>query len=235
MAGAVTMRPLLYDLYCCAGGATRGYQEAGFEVIGVDVKRSPRYCGDGFVQMDALDFVRRVQAGEYRQPAAWHASPPCQTHVKGLAAVNASLGRTQHHADLIAATRSALETAGQPWVIENVEGASLRNAVRLCGSSFGLPIRRHRLFESPVLLFGIPCHHAWQSEPKYWTSWRPNGEHRLSTVVQVYGNGGNSAEWAAALDIDWMTRDELAEAIPPSYTEHIGRQLLAALSLERAS
>jgi DNA (cytosine-5)-methyltransferase 1 len=200
-----------------------GYARAGFEVVGVDIRPMPRYPFE-FHQADALEYL----AEHGREFDAVHASPPCQSYTQ-LAAVNARLGRTQHHPALIEATRAALRATGRPYVIENVVGAPLLNPVRLCGSSFGLPIRRHRLFESSVFLLGLPCNHAWQSEPKYWTSWRPNGERRLSTVVQVYGNGGNQAEWAAALGIDWMNKDELREAIPPAFSEFVGRQLLAAL------
>jgi DNA (cytosine-5)-methyltransferase 1 len=114
-----------------------------------------------------------------------------------------------------------------PYVIENIVGAPLIEPVRVCGTSFGVPLRRHRLFESNVPLVGTPCEHHRFTEPKYWTGWRPKGEHRLSTVVQVYGNAGDKHEWPGAMGIDWMTYDEMAEAVPPVYAEHIGEQLMA--------
>lgn len=123
-----------------------------------------------------------------------------------------------------------------PYVIEQPEqGAQLINPVRYCGSSFGLPIRRHRQFESNVSLVARPCDHGWQNEKKYWTGWRPNGEHRLSTVVQVYGNAGGREHWPAALGVDWMTPAEMIEAIPPAYTECLGRQLLAHIERQAAA
>ena len=198
-----------------------GYHNAGFEVEGVDLNPQPNYPFE-FYQGDALGVYAPWISRRYD---AIHASPPCQTHVKGLRAVNASLGRESIHADLIAATRSLLQRSGLPYVIENVVGAPLENPIRLCGSSFGLKVRRHRLFETSFPVMALPCAHHLQREARYWTSWRPSGEKRLATSVQVYGNAGDSSLWAEAMGIDWMTRDELREAIPPAYTEHIGRHL----------
>jgi DNA (cytosine-5)-methyltransferase 1 len=218
-------KPRLLDLFSGAGGAARGYQEAGFYVVGVDIEPQPNYCGDEFWQDDALDILER-----WRGFDAVHASPPCQGYTQ-LASVNAKLGREQRHAKLIEPTRELLEQTGLPYVIENVVGAPLIDPVRICGTSFGLPLRRHRLFESNFPLEGRPCEHHRFTEPRYWTSWRPNGEHRLSTVVQVYGNAADKHEWPAAMGIDWMTNDELAEAIPPAYTRFIGEQLMPHLAL----
>jgi DNA (cytosine-5)-methyltransferase 1 len=215
---------VLVDLCCGAGGATKGYQRAGFYVIGVDIEPQPNYCGDEFVQADVLTYVHR---GEVH---ALHASPPCQINVKGFAAVNRSRGRDLSHADLIPPVRAALQTTGVPYVIENVVGAALKDPIRLCGSSFGLAVRRHRLFESNVPLMAMPCAHHLQSEAKYPTNWRPGGERRLATAVQVYGNAAGTHLWPEAMGIDWMTTEELAEAIPPAYTEHIGGYLMAALT-----
>lgn len=224
------MKPRLLDLFCGAGGAARGYQLAGFHVTGVDIADQPNYCGDEFYRGDALACPLEQLEGF----DVIHASPPCQTHVKGLAAVNRDLGRVSRYEDRIAATRERLRLLDVPYVIENVEGSPLLNPVRLCGSSFQLPIRRHRLFESNMALMVPPCNHSWQHEPRYWTSWRPNGKKRLAKVVQVYGNAGDSTYWAEAMGIDWMTRDELREAIPPVYTEHLGWQLLEQLRREAA-
>jgi DNA (cytosine-5)-methyltransferase 1 len=116
-------------------------------------------------------------------------------------------------------------------VIENVADArkEMQNPVRVCGTSFGLPLRRHRLFESNVPILGTQCAHHLFTEKKYWTGWRPKGKVVKSTVVQVYGNAADKHEWPAAMGIDWMTNDGMAEAIPPAYTEHIGAQLMDAL------
>jgi DNA (cytosine-5)-methyltransferase 1 len=214
-------RPLLLDLFCKAGGATRGYQRAGFYVVGVDIEPQPNYCGDEFVQYDAL----RYPLNGYD---AYHASPPCQANLRGLSAVNRRLGRQYEHVDVLAETREALRATGAAYVIEQPEqGAPMVAPVRCCGTGFGLPVRRHRLFESNVPLVGMPCDHGRFTERKYWTSWVKNGERQRATVVQVYGNGGDRHEWGPALGIDWMTPDELTQAIPPAYTEHLGRQLLA--------
>lgn len=212
-----------------------GYHRAGFDVVGVDVEPQPNYPFT-FVQAEVLEYVstwgkpgRAVVSDVF---AAVHASPPCQSYLN-LGAVNRALGRTYEHDDLIAPTRELLIATGLPYVIENVEDAKseLLDPVRVCGTGLDLPIRRHRLFESNIRIAGIPCAHKRFTEKKYWTGWRPNGEHRLSSVVQVYGNAGGREHWPAAMGIDWMTAAEMCEAIPPAYTEHIGAQLLAALEV----
>ncbi|UYL87913.1 DNA methyltransferase [Gordonia phage Malisha] len=219
-------RPRLLDLFCCAGGAGFGYHQAGFEVVGIDINPQPNYPFE-FHQADALDYL--VPHG--LEFDAIHASPPCQGYLN-LGAVNRKLGRDYDHPDLIAATRTLLLKVGAPYVIENVQDArpQLIDPVRICGTGLNRPIRRHRLFESNIPLEGVICAHHRFTEPKYWTGWRPNGQHRLSTVVQVYGNAGGREHWADAMGIDWATHKEMAEAIPPAYTEYIGRQLLAALT-----
>ena len=233
------MRPRLLDLFCGAGGAAVGYHRAGFEVVGVDIKPQPNYPYK-FWQEDALKLLRALidweKIGLYD---AIHASPPCQANVKGMAEVNRTLGREYAHVDLIAETRELLQESGLPYVIENVVGAKLIDPVRLCGSSFGLPIRRHRLFESNAPLTAPPCDHSWQTEKKYWNGDRsvrlPNGKRkytghdRRSSVVQIYGAAKEAHEWPAAMGIDWMTNEEMVEAIPPVYTEVIGAHLRAAV------
>lgn len=234
---AALRKPRLLDLFSCAGGAAMGYHRAGFDVVGIDVEYQENYPF-AFLQDDALDVLRRKSDLDLRDAFGLtlddfdviHASPPCQSYLN-LGAVNRALGRTYDHADLIAATRLALIATGKPYVIENVSDArsQLIDPVQICGTGLGQPIRRHRLFESNRHLAGVPCNHPRYSEPKYWTGWRPEGEHRLSTVVQVYGNAGGTHEWPDAMGIDWMTNKEMAEAVPPSYTEHLGRQLIAQI------
>jgi DNA (cytosine-5)-methyltransferase 1 len=216
-------RPKLLDLFCCAGGAGMGYHRAGFDVTGVDINPQPNYPFT-FHQGDALTYL----ADHWREFDAIHASPPCQSYLN-LGAVNRTLGRDYDHPDLVAATRGALAATGLPYVIENVEGAPLRSPARVCGTGLNLPLRRHRLFESNVMLFGIACAHQRYTEPRYWTGWRPDGQHRLSTVVQVYGNAGGREHWPAAMGIDWMTPDEMCEAVPPAFTEFVGQQLLGVV------
>jgi DNA (cytosine-5)-methyltransferase 1 len=228
-------RPRLLDLFCGAGGAASGYHRAGFDVVGVDIKPQPHYPFE-FIRADALAWLQDACEPEFAPVDfdAIHASPPCQGYTQ-LAAVNTKLGRTRRHAKLVDATRALLMGTGLPYVIENVVGAPLIEPVRICGTSFGLPLRRHRLFESNVELEGRPCEHHRFTTPKYWTGWRPRGERRLSTCVQVYGNAAGKHEWPAAMGIDWMTNDELREAVPPAYTEHIGAQLMVHLSASAAA
>jgi DNA (cytosine-5)-methyltransferase 1 len=209
---------------------------AGFRVLGVDNRPQPRYCGDDFVQMDAFEFFECVQQGDFPQPAAWHCSPPCQAHLKGLTAVNRALGRTMDHPDLIAPTRDALIASGLHYVIENVEGAPLIDPIVLCGTMFpGLRVIRHRLFECSFPV-AAPAHGR---HPLVFTHDKRKAHYgRLdqdTAFVQVTG-GGNAtvANKAAAMGIDWMTGAELNEAIPPAYTEHIGHAL-AAHFMERAA
>jgi DNA (cytosine-5)-methyltransferase 1 len=231
------MRPRLLDLFCGAGGCSVGYARAGFEVVGVDIAPQPNYPYE-FHQAHAAELLRDLLDAKStwsgsQQRRMWllsdfdaiHASPPCQAHVKGFAAVNRARGRELGHTDLIAGIRELLIETSLPYVIENVEGAPLLNPVKLCGSSFGLAVQRHRLFESNVALMAPPCAHHLQREAKYPTNWRPNGEKRLAKVVQVYGNAAGTDLWPDAMGIYWMTTEELAEAIPPAYTEHVGGYL----------
>lgn len=213
-------KPKVLDLCCKAGGASMGLYRAGFDVTGVDIEPQPRYPFR-FVRADAMEYP--LDGFDF----IW-ASPPCQKHVKGLAAANVSRGRQTTHIDLIARTRARLARCRIPFVIENVEAAPLVRPIRLCGSMFGLPIRRHRLFESTLPLMAPTCQHNRHSERIYGTNWRPNGERVNAFVVQVYGTPakGEAANWRKAMGIDWMSTPELAEAIPPAYSEFIGRQAI---------
>jgi DNA (cytosine-5)-methyltransferase 1 len=189
-----------------------GYHLAGFDVVGVDVKAQPRYPF-AFVQSDALEYV----AEHGREFDAIHASPPCQAHS------NAQKIRGNDHPDLVAPTRAALSVTGRPWIIENVLGAPLINPTLLCGTMFGLNVYRHRLFETsfPVPLILHPAHHA---QPV-----KMGRRVKAGDVIQVVGNFTDVAYARAAMGIDWMTRDGLSQAIPPAYTEFLGRQLLAVV------
>ena len=225
----------LLDLYSCAGGAAKGYADAGFEVVGVDIDPQPNYPYE-FHQADAISFVRE-HGHEFD---VIHASPPCQAF---------SRTKTLHdneHPDLVALTRHALIASGKPWVIENVVGAPLVDPVRLCGTSFGMvapdvdgvPLKlvRHRLFESNIPLVGTKCEHD------------PNVQ-----TASVYGAGGG---WTPRhrdnpdrrggyiphtdvikqlLGIDWMTKHEMSQSIPPKFTEFIGIQFAAHLALGEAA
>ena len=214
----------LLDLFCGAGGATVGYQRAGFEVTGVDVSPQARYPGDEFVRAGALGWLAAADLSKF---SAIHASPPCQ----GYSTQTADKSR---HSRLIEPLRNLLVASGLPYVIENVEGANkdLINPVRLCGSSFGLDVRRHRYFETNWPLVGRPCDHGWQMPRFRSLSMASVRAGKLATVVGVHGHINYAGEFplrCAAMGIDWMTNSELVEAIPPAYTEHIGEQLLAYL------
>jgi DNA (cytosine-5)-methyltransferase 1 len=234
----MTPRPQLLDLFCKQGGAGKGYADAGFDVVGVDIEPQPLYPFT-FIQHDALSVLRNLARDGHvlgRHFDAVHASPPCQANVKGLAAVNRTLGRAYNHVDLIAATRALLVASGKPYVIENVVGSALINPVQLCGSSFGLAVQRHRLFETNISVMAPPCAHHLQGDKKYWNATRKPGEPtHTSKVVQVYGNAGDAHLWPQAMGIDWMSTDGLREAIPPAYTEHVGHYLMAHLTTEKAA
>jgi DNA (cytosine-5)-methyltransferase 1 len=196
-----------------------GYHRAGFEVVGVDIEPQPNYPFE-FYQADALEYV--VRLGHLY--SVIHASPPCQAY-----SVSKNNGCHKGAPRLVRPTRNALVKTGKIYVIENVVGAPLKNPVTICGASFGLGVsgfdlNRHRLFESNVLLLAMPC------------------QHQRGQTIGVYGNGTNSwhrkkfgrcvtaAEMKIAMGIDWMTRAELNQAIPPAYTEFLGRQLMRAVT-----
>jgi hypothetical protein len=220
----VDERPKLLDAFSGAGGSARGYQLAGFHVTGIDVRPQPRYAGDVFVQADALEYL----AAHGREYDCVHASPPCQAHVQWRSVNLARRGSVPWHPDFVPATLEALESAGRPWVLENVVGAPLRRPLLLCGSMFGLLVRRHRLFASSHLLMQPrPCRHSRDAVAVYG---RPDGR-----LVWTRSDGSKAraartlAEGSAAMGIDWMEWAELKEAIPPAYTHWVGRQLRRVL------
>ena len=235
-------RPRLLDLFCGAGGAAMGYHRAGFDVVGVDIKPQPHYPFE-FHQADALTFP--LDGFD-----AIHASPPCQAYT-----LMRHMGKRAGEGapDLVDATRLRLEGSGVPWVMENVVGSPLDNPLVLCGSAFGLGVRRHRLFESSHLIFRAPCDHRPGSWPvAVWGDGRPSRrearrEHR--GPIAVYGDhpedaaihransdapgltrrAATLAVASVAMGIDWMDWREITQAIPPAYTEWIGAQLLRAI------
>lgn len=211
--------PRLLDLFSCAGGAAMGYHRAGFEVVGVDIEAQPRYPFE-FHQGDALAFL--IAHGHEFDVIT--ASPPCQ---KFTAYRRKGHGVGDGYLNLIPETRQLARALGVPYVIENVEQArsELRDPVMLCGSSFGLDVRRHRLFESNIPLRGPACDHAWQTPRFTPASNRTN----LRSTVEVGVYRIPLATQRAAMGIDWMDLGELSQAIPPAYTERLGRQLLEHL------
>jgi len=224
-------RPRLLDLFCGAGGAARGYQNAGFYVVGIDIKPMPRYCGDEFHQADALEYLAKHGA----EFDAIHASPPCQgysrlRHLPWL--------KDKVYPMLIDKTKDLLKSTGKPWVIENVEDAPLVGIV-LCGVMFGLPIYRHRKFETSFFMLQPP-HQKHEIVIGYGREINDrkkgslnNGSARGAwgnqSIITVAGNQFSKADAERALNIDWMIKPELAQAIPPAYTEFIGKQLMEVL------
>ena len=196
-----------------------GYQKAGFYVVGVDNKPQPHYCGDEFHQADALEYP--LDGFD-----VIHASPPCQKYSKAR-----HLHKNNDHPDLIGPTRERLKQWGGFYVIENVPGAPLLNPIKLCGSSFGIRVRRHRLFESNVFLFELECNHKWQNDSPLWSIRQRYGQIKTG-ICYVFGHqetGQTVEDWKKAMGIDWMTRHELSQAIPPAYTFFIGTQLMEIL------
>jgi len=217
-------KPRLLDLFCCAGGAGVGYNKAGFEVVGVDINPQPNYPLP-FIQADALTLDPKFIA----LFDAIHASPPCQSY-SDLAKRN---GNGDKWPRLIEPIREVLRRSGLPYVIENVEGAPLLNPVVLCGTMFsGLRVIRHRLFEANFEIVQ-PDH---KKHPKVHTFDKRKSHfgktNEWKNFVQVSG-GGNCTLAAArdAMGIDWMTKGEINESIPPAYAEFVGRQLKQHLAL----
>jgi len=223
-------KPLLLDLFCCVGGAAVGYARAGFEVVGVDNKPQPNYPFK-FIKADAIAYGR----AHARQFDAVHASPPCQTYSKTKNLHN------RKHPDLVATTRDMLMKKARVWVIENVEGSPLIDPVLLCGTEFGMvakdvdgePLKliRHRLFESNVPLARKgECNHdsAELTASVYgagggWTPIHREAPYRRGGYVPA------TSVIQRLLGIDWMTKNEMSQSVPPVFAEHIGRQLLEGL------
>ncbi|MFE2450161.1 DNA cytosine methyltransferase [[Kitasatospora] papulosa] len=227
---ALGHQPRLLDLFCCAGGAAMGYHRAGFEVTGVDIADRPNYPFT-FHRADALEYLAAlIASGEIEQYAAVHTSPPCQAGCALTVGTNASRGWGREHVQLIPELRTLLDASGLPYVIEQPTGkAPVRRDVRLCGEMFGLGVLRHRNFELGGWSMPQPEHPKHRG---YVRGYR-HGVYRDGPYVAPYGAGGGKAtvpEMKTAMDITWTdVREELTEAIPPSFSEHIGRALLAAV------
>lgn len=223
------MVPRLLDLHCGEGGAGMGYHRAGFEVVGVDKHPKSRYPFE-FHQADSLEYL----AEHWQEFDAFHASPVCKGYSK-----LASLYPDRQYPDEIADFRRALKATGKPYVIENVVGAPLENYVMLCGSMFGLKVYRHRLFECnpPVMLSPASCNHWGKASG----SKSMKAEKRVTPnlddfdILTVTGHDFILSHAREAMGIDWMSQAGISQAVPPAYTEHIGRQLLAAISARKGT
>lgn len=212
------------DLFCGAGGAAMGYSRAGFEVVGMDIVPQPNYPFE-FHQGDALDVLESF-GSEVAVCDAIHASPPCQfaTDYKRRP------GYVKPSSNLIPATRELLQESGLPYVIENVLRAHshLRQPVAICGVSLSLDVRRHRLFETNFPLLVPPCSCGNWKEKRFPGATNRAENSRRTVEVGVWRIP--LEDQLAAMGVDWMTREELSQAIPPSYTELIGHQLMQHLS-----
>lgn len=214
-------RPRLLDGFCGAGGAGYGYHLAGFEVVGVDNRPQPRYPFE-FHQADFFEYVR----DHGREYDVIHASPPCQVY-SSWRTINERRGVIKDYPDLIIPTRRTLSALGLPYIIENIEMAArhLLSPVKLCGSSFGLKVRRHRLFESNMLLHSTPCRHRKQGQAIGVYGCPGSSELRPTKYGGGFRRAKNVIEAREVMDIDWMTWQELTQAIPPAYTRFLGEQL----------
>lgn len=200
-------KPKLLDLFCGAGGCSVGYHRAGFDIVGVDIIGYRGYPYP-FIQSDVFEFLEHNDVSQFD---VIHASPPC--HKYSISTVPQRLaGRT--FVDLVAKTRFYLIQLEKPYVIENVPGSPLKNFIELSGAMFGLKVIRRRWFESNLPLFSPPS-------IRYKRNSVANGDY----VTVVSNQFGNLALASEAMGIDWMTRREIVLAIPPSYTEYIGKQL----------
>lgn len=206
------------DLFCCAGGAGRGYALAGFDVTGVDVKKQPNYPFR-FIRGDAIEYLA-LHGHEYD---FIHASPPCQAF---------TVMRHVHkkvHPELIEPTRDLLVKLNKPYIIENVVGAPLVAPIMLCGTMFNLKVLRHRLFESSIALkeAGI-CNHPTHGV----IGDAGNFKYKVAGDWACVTGKGEITVAAAAMGIDptTMTSPELSQAIPPAYTQWLGKQMFTYLT-----
>ena len=228
---AAIPKPKVLDGFSGAGGASVGYSRAGFDVVGIDIAPQPRYPFP-FILGDFLVIFPRMLRGEKFIASdgnqygidnfqVFNTSPPCQAY-----SISRNNGAHKGAPKLIEPVREVLRAAGKIYVIENVYGAPLVNPVQICGASFGLGVLgydlcRHRYFETNVPILSMPC------------------QHRRGHTIGVYGNGTNTwhleklgraitfAEKRTAMGIEWMTLQELNEAVPPAYTEWFGGQIMA--------
>lgn len=199
------------DLFCCAGGAAMGLFRAGFEVVGVDIRPQPRYPFE-FHQADAMSFP--LVGFDF----IW-ASPPCQKYC----ALN-TREDLSGYPDLVEPVRKRLEASGLPYVIENVPGSPVRKDLMLCGAMFGLRSYRHRYFEANF-------HMPQPDHPKHKVRVNRRGENRREHwanggFLTITGDVGTYCG-PEAMGIDWMSGNEMSEAIPPAYSEHIGCAAIA--------
>lgn len=210
------MRKLkLLDLFCCGGGAGKGYHDAGFEVTGIDINPQPKYPFE-FIQADAIEYL----INNHHKFDVIHASPPCQNNTKSTK-VHKAAGKV--YECFIERVRNELIKIGKPFVIENTMDAPLIEPVTLCGSMFGLKTYRHRLFESNFKI-NVPVHPVHVAKNTKMGRKPVDGE-----FIQVVGHFSGVKFAQKAMGIDWLGQKELAQAIPPAYSEFIGKQIIKSM------
>ncbi|MGB1728845.1 MAG: hypothetical protein ACPHF2_02550 [Crocinitomicaceae bacterium] len=217
----------LLDLFCCGGGAGVGYARSGFTVTGIDIKNQPEYPYE-FIECDAVEYLQK----HGHKFEAIHASPPCQAYSSHVTSSSSKFVPTKGKDEpmLIGVLRDILNEIGKPYVIENVIGARqhMDANLMLCGTMFGLPISRHRLFESNFFI-PQPEHPKCRGVAKKFAA--DNGwEYRDMSVTGKGRHAGTSERWKQIMGIDWdLRQSQLAEAIPSSYTKYIGDVLINQL------
>jgi hypothetical protein len=214
------------DCFCCAGGAGMGYWLSGFDVLGIDIAPRPTYPFR-FIQGDAIAYIR----AHGHRFCLIHTSPPCQSKCALTVGTNTARGWGRTHTDLVTPTREALRTTGRPSVLEQPNGrAEIRKDLSLCGEMFSLDVIRHRNFELDPWSMPQPKHVKHRGLTRGWR----HGKYQEGPYLAAYGNGGGKAtvtEMQQAMGITWTDqREELTEAIPPAYTQLIGRHAAAALA-----
>jgi DNA (cytosine-5)-methyltransferase 1 len=224
-------RPKLIDPFCCAGGASMGYHRAGFDVVGIDLHPQPNYPFE-FIQGDAIEYLSDLDFMSQFDAAA--GSPPCQGYSR---MTRCRPGLADEYPKLIDAVRDCYRTWGGPWIIENVEGSGLAGqddlfgayGVMLCSCMFGRELYRPRWFEASFPLPSPPYHPRHDKPASKAGHWKPG------TVISIAGHFGPMELAREVMDIDWMTGNEMREAIPPYMTEYLGAALLEHLAAERAA
>jgi DNA (cytosine-5)-methyltransferase 1 len=246
--GEVTRERKALDLFCKAGGASMGLYQAGFDVTGVDIEPQSNYPFR-FEQADAMSFPLATcefiggsqdhypeicdrcgkpwKHADHRSYDFIWASPPCQAHTR-LNGINGNQYR-----DYIPQLRERLDQSGIPYVIENVMGAPLKSPAILCGSMFGLRVWRHRLIEHSFPLAALTCRHSEFPNPIDVTGTGGPCSKRTTPGGGFHNKPKNLDEAQAAMGIDWMTRKELSQAIPPAYSKYIGEFAMKHLEASR--